>query len=63
MYQDFEPLIIHPNPGEEVWVQSLQTGNYEVGVQLNQDQYTFLELSRAQLMQFRANIDTALTEQ
>ena len=63
MYHDFEPLVIHPNPGEEVWVQSRETGEIQLGVQLNEDQYTFLDLTRDQILQVRANIDTALSEQ
>ena len=62
MADDFEPHIIHPNPGEEVWVQAVK-GGYELGVQLNSEQYTYLELTRDELTQVRNNIDAVLLEQ
>lgn len=63
MALDFEPRIVHPNPGEEIWVQSRSTGGYELGVQLNKEQFTYLELSREQLEQVYNNIEACLLEQ
>ncbi|MBB5167123.1 hypothetical protein [Mycobacterium sp. AZCC_0083] len=54
--------IIRPSYGEEVWVQALSSGAYEVGVRLNRNQYTYVELSRAQLEQYRDNIVQAMVE-
>ena len=60
---DYEPRIIHPSPGEEIWVQSKAADLFEVGVQLNQDQWTYLDsLTRYQLEAFRDNINAALAE-
>lgn len=59
---DYEPRIIHPNPGEEVWVQSMADGTFQVGVQLNDEQFTWLELNRYQLEQYRNNINASLSE-
>ena len=57
----FEPRVIHVDPGEELWVQSCE-GCWEVGVQLNSAQYTYLQVDRSQLERFRDNINVALTE-
>jgi hypothetical protein len=66
---EFDPRVIHPNGArrfrghdEEVWVQTLASGGFEVGVQLNKDQYTYLELTREQLEAYRTNIDACLLE-
>lgn len=60
--RDYEPRIIHPAPGEEVWVQSKEGNIYELGVQLDSEQYTWLDLERWQLELVRDNINAALAE-
>lgn len=60
----FEPRVLRTEyPAEEVWVQSMSDGRFELGVQLNKSQYSYLSLSREQLEQVRVNIDAALLEQ
>lgn len=58
----FPSYVIRPEPGEEIWVQTLSSGVWVVGVQLNEDQYTWLELTREQLEQLSTNILSALLE-
>jgi hypothetical protein len=58
----YAPIVMHLDPREEIWVQSHTANKFEVGVQLNKDQYTYLELDRDQLQQLSTNIHQALLE-
>lgn len=58
----FEPHVLRPERGEEIWVKSLSSNEFEVGVQLDKEQYTYLTITRAQLEQMNTNIHAALLE-
>lgn len=52
-----------PGRGEEIWVKLLDgLEEYELGIQLNKNQYTYLTLTRAQLEQVSNHIHAALLE-
>lgn len=58
----YEPHIIRPERDEEVWVQAKSNGVFEVGVQLHKTQFTYVELDRRQIEQFRDNVIAAILE-
>lgn len=61
----YDPYVMKLEPGEEIWVRTDQLDHgyeYEVGVQLNKSQFTYLTLNRAQLEQLSTNIHAALLE-
>lgn len=53
-----------PGRGEEIWVKLLdgQPEEYEIGVQLNKKQYSYLTVTREQLEQVSNHIHAALLE-
>ncbi|QNL30818.1 hypothetical protein SEA_ESTES_130 [Mycobacterium phage Estes] len=55
-------LVVKPYPGQEMWVQALADGDYEVGVQFNKNQYTMIEVNRAALEQLSTNIIAVLLD-
>lgn len=58
----YDPYVIKLEPGEEIWVQTNDADEFEVGIQLNKEQFTYLTLSRAQLEQLSTNVHAALLE-
>lgn len=59
----FEPRkVLTQFRGEEISVQSLSNGQFELCVTLNKEQYTYLEITRDQLEQVRVMLDAALLE-
>ncbi|APQ42212.1 hypothetical protein PBI_MRMAGOO_130 [Mycobacterium phage MrMagoo] len=55
-------LTVKPYPGQEMWVQALADGDYEIGVQFNRDQYTMIEVNREALEQLSTNIIAVLLD-
>ena len=61
----YDPYVMKLEPGEEIWVRTDQLDHgyeFEVGVQLNKEQFTYLTLSRDQLEQLSSNVLAALLE-
>ncbi|QSM01146.1 hypothetical protein SEA_NANOSMITE_122 [Mycobacterium phage Nanosmite] len=58
----FDAHVIKLPDNGELWVQSLSTGDFEIGVQHSRDEYAYRQVSREALEQFSTNILAALME-